>query len=274
LSFLAFDFGIALALGIGFASALAYAFLFTGNFSCSVLLLGVMSLTCSEKAAPFRWPIVAALAFTLPAVFLTIKNGLAGGAIWVCVVCGTALIALIVANSTFSRRIVRSIALCALATATVTALGLFGAANGNIIASSGWNAGQSTLTPEVRDIWMAVRRLTPPDALVFTDQVSEQPTLLGGWNAYAVTGQRQIYLSSFMLSDLRTDRAKLRSVLAINEAVLSGDTKPADVRTRDQYREFFAVISASRQTPVDWEVFYRNNRYNLFQIRPSRNSPP
>ena len=34
---------------------------------------------------------------------------------------------------------------------------------------------------------------------------------------YAVTGQRQIYFSNFMNSELRTDHAKLKSVLAINE---------------------------------------------------------
>ena len=268
ISFLAFDFGIALALSIGFASALAYAFLFNGTFSCSVLLLGVMSLTWSERVARFRWPIIAARAFTLPSVFLAIQDSLASGVVWVCCVCGAIFVVLTVARSALSARIGRPVALCAFATAAVAALGLVGAANGNIIASSGWNAGQPALTPEVRDIWLAVGRLTGPDALIFTDQVSEQPTLLGGWDQYAVTGQRQIYLSSFMNSDLRTDRAKLRSVLAINEAVLTGRRRPADVQTRDQYRDFFAVVSASRQALADWEVVYRNNRYSLFQIRP------
>jgi hypothetical protein len=268
ISFLAFDFGIALALSIGFASALAFAFLFTGNFSCAALLLGVMSLTYSERAARYRWPITAALAFTLPSVFLALKDGLTSGAIWVCCVCGMVIVALAVANSAFSAQILRAVALCAFATAAVAALGLFGAATGNIIASSGWNAGQPAVTPEVRDIWLAARRLTRPDALIFTDQVSEQPTLLGGWNLYAVTGQRQIYLSNFMNSDLRTDLAKLRSALAINEAVLSGQRRPTDVQTRDRYRHFFAVISASRQAPADWDVVYRNSKYNLFQIRP------
>jgi len=268
ISFLAFDFGIALALSIGFASALAYAFLFTGNFSCAVLLLGVMSLTYSERAARFRWPIIAALAFTLPSVFLAIKDGVTSGAVWVCCVGGAIGVALTVANSAFSARIARAVALCAFATAAVAALGLFGAANGRIIASSGWNAGQPALTPEVRDIWLAVRRLTRPDALIFTDQASEQPTLLGGWNQYVVTGQRQVYFSNFMNSDLRTDRAKLRSVLAINEAVLSGQRRPTDVQTRDRHRDFFAVVSASRQTPADWDVIYRNGKYNLLQIRP------
>ena len=54
----------------------------------------------------------------------------------------------------------------------------------------------------------------------------------------------------------------------VNEAVLTGRRRPADVQTRDQYRDFFAVVSASRQALADWEVVYRNNRYSLFQIRP------
>src|SRR4029079_17681826 len=98
------------------------------------------------------------------------------------------------------------------------------------------------------------------DALIFTDQVSEQPTLLGGWNLYAVTGQRQVYFSNFMHNDMRTDGAQISSVLAIKEAVLSGQRRPADVQTRDRYRDFFAVISASRQTPADWDVIYRNGK--------------
>jgi len=228
----------------------------------------VISLTYSERAARYRWPIIAALALTLPSVFLAIKDGVTSGAVWVCCVGGAIGVALTVANSAFSARIVRAVALCAFATAAVAALGLFGAANGHIIASSGWNAGQPALTPEVRDIWLAVRRLTRPDALIFTDQASEQPTLLGGWNQYVVTGQRQVYFSNFMNSDLRTDGAKLRSVLAINEAVLSGQRRPTDVQTRDRYRDFFAVVSASRQTPADWDVIYRNGKYNLLQIRP------
>jgi hypothetical protein len=104
ISFLAFDFGIALALSIGFASALAYAFLFTGNFSCAVLLLGVISLTYSERAARYRWPIIAALALTLPSVFLAIKDGVTSGAVWVCCVGGAIGVALTVANSAFSAR--------------------------------------------------------------------------------------------------------------------------------------------------------------------------
>ena len=49
LTFLAFDFGVALALTLGFASALAYAFLFNANFGCAVILLGLICVAQPEK---------------------------------------------------------------------------------------------------------------------------------------------------------------------------------------------------------------------------------
>ncbi len=266
ISFLAFDFGIALALSIGFASALAYAFLFDGNFSCAVLLLGVISLT--NLPARFRWPIIIALAFALPAVFISNNGDSMNGVIWTCCVGGMVFVALAVAHPAFGMRIIRQVSLWAGAAAAVAALGLIGAANGYIIANSGWNAGQPALTPEVRDIWMAVRRFTKPEALIFTDQVNDQQMLLGGWNQYSVTGQRHIYFSNFMNSELRTDRAKLKSVLAINESVLRGERNPAEVSTRDRYQDFYAVVSGSRPVPSGWDVVYQNQRYNLLRISP------
>src|SRR5260370_10869367 len=112
----------------------------------------------------------------------------------------------------------RTSAAIAVAVLTLTALGLVGVTRGLIIADSGWHLTQSVpLTPELREIWSAVRERTPKDALVFTDQVDKTENILGGWNTYAYTGQRQIYLSSYFTNfELRHDRQKLAEVLAIN----------------------------------------------------------
>src|SRR5271154_2124151 len=99
------------------------------------------------------------------------------------------------------------------------------------------------LTPEVKDIWSAVRHLTPPDALIFTDQVDETINPLGGWNTYAFSGQRQIFLSSYYTAfELRSDEARLRQLLSINDSVLRGTKSPAEVPTRSHYDSMFAVI--------------------------------
>ena len=65
-------------------------------------------------------------------------------------------------------------------------LGLVAVGRGHLIPESGWQAG--VLTPQVRQIWLAVKERTPPDALIFTDQTGIEPTLLGSWNTYAFIG--------------------------------------------------------------------------------------
>jgi len=65
--------------------------------------------------------------------------------------------------------------------------------------------------------------LVSTDALIFTDQIDESIYILGGWNTYAYSGQRQLYLSSYYTSfELRLDRVKLLAVLAGLIGHLSG----------------------------------------------------
>ena len=161
----------------------------------------------------------------------------------------------------------RASAAIALAVVTVGGLGLAGVARGYIVADSGWHIAGSKLTPELKDIWSAVRRLTPPDALIFTDQVDETINVLGGWNTFAFRGQRQIYLSSYYTSfELRTDQTKLRKLLALNESVLIGTKSPVEIPTRSHYDNFFAVISVSRAVPSSWKKIYTNRDYAIFRI--------
>ncbi|OIQ71591.1 hypothetical protein GALL_467910 [mine drainage metagenome] len=125
------------------------------------------------------------------------------------------------------------------------------------------------MPPELKDIWSAVRRLTPDHALIFADQVDETIKVLGGWNTYAFSGQRQIYLSSYYtVFELRNDRTKLRQILSINDAVLRGSKSPTDVPTRSHYDQMFAVVSVSRAVPSGWTKIYSNRNYAIFQIAP------
>jgi len=67
----------------------------------------------------------------------------------------------------------------------VTGLGLVGVGRGSIIADSGWHfVERERLTPELKEVWSAVREQTPKDALIFTDEVDETENTLGGWNTY------------------------------------------------------------------------------------------
>jgi hypothetical protein len=154
-------------------------------------------------------------------------------------------------------------------TLMVTGLGLVGVARGYIIVNSGWDRLGPQLTPELADVWSAVRRLTPQDSLIFTDQVDETINVVGGWNTYAFRGQRQIYLSSYYtVFELRADQAKRRELLAVNEAVLNGTKSPAEVATRSHYGSAFAVVSESRTAPSGWNKVYRNKDYAIFKISP------
>jgi hypothetical protein len=271
LSFLTLDFGVALALTLGFASALAYAFLFNANFGCAVMLLGLICIAQREKIARYRWFVVVALALTLPAPLLDDPAGASSGMVWVVSIGGMVAIALICARPGRDQPIAHCEAVVVLASTMfcIGALGLLGVARGNVIANSGWNSSQQGLSPQARDIWLAVRRLTPAGALIFTDQVSDEPTLLGGWNFYALIGQRQIFLSSFyMTNELRTDATRLRRVLSVNDAVLRGVTKPSEVGTAEKHTRFFAVVSRSRAHPPSWERLYENQLYGLYGIPP------
>jgi hypothetical protein len=74
--------------------------------------------------------------------------------------------------------------------------------------------------------------------------------------------------SYYTVFELRTDQAKLREVLAVNQAVLNGTRRPAEVATRSRYENVFAVISESRAAPAGWKKIYSNRDYAIFKIMP------
>jgi hypothetical protein len=194
--------------------------------------------------------------------------GLASGVVWMVCLGGSVLVAVLTTTrieggpSLFPFRASAAMAATTLAIATLL---LVGTAKGHLIFNSGW----PLLKPELRDIWTKVRELTPSDALIFTDQVDESISLVGGWNTYAFSGQRQLYLSSYYTTfELRTNPPRMREELAINEAVLNGTRKPADVQTQRRYDGMFAVVSVLRTVPPGWTRIYGNANYALFKIAP------
>jgi hypothetical protein len=259
---------VALALTFGLATFLAFAFLFQINFVCVSLLLGLMAFAGPEKLAGSRLLAFAGFALALPAAMLSDPAGISSGIVWAACLGGAVLVAVSSAapiGGVFSLSF-RASAAIAIVTLAVGGFGLAGVSRGHVIANSGWSS-ESPLTPELKDIWSAVRRLTPTDALIFTDQVDETMDLIGGWNTYARSGQRQIYLSSYYTAlDLRNDKARLRQILSINDQVLRGTKSPAEVPTRSRYGSFFAVVSKSRPVPPAWQEVYSNGVYAIFRI--------
>ena len=130
-----------------------------------------------------------------------------------------------------------------------------------------WQEG--VLTPGVRASWRAVRTLVPPDALLFTDQVAADQSLTGGWNTYAMTGERQVFLANWVQSEvLRARPERVPELLRMNEAVLSGRMAPWEVPLSRRYSEAWA-LTAPREAPHErWERRAAGDGWMLWRIGP------
>ncbi len=121
-------------------------------------------------------------------------------------------------------------------------------------------------TPDLRDIWRAVRDDTPPDALIFTDQTGATETRTGGWDDFALLAQRQFYLASWEVTPLRTDPSLRERWLDRNAEVLAGRLRPRTLRLSRSYRAFYAVIGTARAAPSGSEPVYANASYQLVRL--------
>jgi hypothetical protein len=123
------------------------------------------------------------------------------------------------------------------------------------------------LTPEMRDIWLAVRDRTPSDSLIFTDQTDDTEKRLGGWNDYALISRRQFFIVTWMLySPFRYSPDRRARALRQNSDVLLGKLRPSELQLTGTYGTYFAVISADRPPPPGAVLVYRNAAYSLFQL--------
>jgi hypothetical protein len=269
LAWLVADRPVALALSLGLTTFLIFSFLFQINFVCVCIVLGLILIAGSGQSAFVRVLSLLAFGLSLPALILGDPAGSSSGIVWVACLGGAVLSAILSAVGTTAigpSTTFRKPAAVATAALMITGLGLVGVARGSIIADSGWSHGER-LTPALREIWSVVRERTPRDALIFTDEVDEAINVLGGWNTYAYSGQRQLYLSSYFTNfSLRNDMQKVREILAINKSVLDGNRSPNSVPTQSRYSSFYAVVSASRAVPQKWKLIFGNRQYALYDI--------
>jgi hypothetical protein len=257
---------MACSIAIGFLLFLIYPFLFSVCFVCSTVLIGLFAFENPERLRRFKWPILAALMLALPAAVLNDPAGVLSGVAWIMCIGGGTLMALShIAAEPDKQRFTPFVSRysAALGMAAIILIGLIGVGRGQIIVDSGWRRGAPELTPQVRDIWLTVRTLTPKDALIFTDQTGPEPTLLRGWNSYSFFGQRQVFVSSYFNTlDLR----KTPDVFRQNSAVLSGDLAPEQLHLSRHYSSYFAVVSRTSTVPKDWTKIYENTDYALYRL--------
>ncbi len=122
-------------------------------------------------------------------------------------------------------------------------------------------------TPDMRDIWLAVRAHTPRDSLVFTDQTGPTESRVGGWNDFALAAQRQFYVVSWEVTPLRNDTGLRERWLTRNADVISGQLRPRDLALSRAYDGYYAVIATGRTTPPNAALIYANPSYALYRLQ-------
>jgi hypothetical protein len=264
-AFVLADWPTAAAIAFGFLMFLIYPFLFQFDFVCAAIILGLVACDHPERLGKFRILVLGSLLLALPAALLTDPDGVPSGLAWLVCIGGTLWIAL------SDERPLTWVGggRTAAAVALLLCLGLAAAGREYLVLGSGWRQGVPELTPQVRQIWLAVKERTPPDALIFTDQTGIEPTLLGGWNTYAFIGARQIFVSNLYINAAtRLNRQLALDVLRKNDAVLDGSLSPAQLTLRSRYSSYFAVVSRARRVPAGWVKIFENEQFALYRISP------
>ncbi len=259
---------ISLALAVALAAGLIYPWIFRID-AIVALLVAVLLIVRQSQANSLQLILLAvALALAAPA---SLFGDYVGGNLWLVwpiAISGLTLVALASRKPDF-RAYERSPKLLWpwISVTFCFCVTLVFIATGHLAVTNRERVEQAELTPMVRDIWQSVREKTPKNALIFTDQVSEKFSLVGGYNTYAFAGQRQIYLSNIWGTlALTRDVDQRRNILRLNRSILSGQTHPVELADTSKYSTFFAVVDNSRIVPMGWHLVHRNSVYALYRI--------
>ena len=259
---------VAAALTFGVVCFIVFSWALQVTFVCVAILIGLLTASRPRSSTAVRVVALAALVLSLPATLLEDPAGHSSGLMWIICLGGASLAALMPQERGWFTA--RSACATAFAICSIATVAFIGVARGPIIVDSGLHFyARDTLTPDVKRIWSDVRTKTPVDALVFTDQVDDTINLLGGWNSFSFSGQRQVYISSYYNNGvLRNDPDKLHEVLTLNADVLAGRLSPRDIPVRYPHTHYYAVVSAARAPAAAWREIAGNKGYTLYNITP------
>jgi hypothetical protein len=257
------SFTIAAWIGVGLYVILA--FLFNATLMVVMIIAAVLIMECPERLAPSKSWLVPAVTLLIPTSLLLDHHSVA--AAWVLTVPYILATSLLVGSPPSSRSAVSWSWHAATGLAVGTVVVYLAAAVGIIPSRAGpANQTSETLTPDMRDIWFAVRDRTPANSLIFTDQTGSGGQR--GWNDYPLISARQFYIVSWVLSPVfRYNPAMQFERLQENAAVLSGTLHPDQLHLSRTYASYFAVISNKREAPPDAEMVYANAQYSLYDLK-------
>jgi hypothetical protein len=127
-----------------------------------------------------------------------------------------------------------------------------------------------TLTTDDREVWQAVSRAVPKDALVFTSMTGESRDAAHGWNYYPGIAGRQLYIGGWLDGPLAVEPKALMKRLALNGRVLSGSAPPGSVAGAEGFNAYYAVVRRREHVPASFRRVYTNDRFALYRIRKAR----
>ncbi|MDY0884057.1 hypothetical protein ACFPL7_13665 [Dongia soli] len=266
------DYPTAIAVAVAMALFFFYPFLFNGTASSALALVAFALLTGQiGRGQPDRAPDYL---FILASLLTLFGQAYRDPGKWEFVLLWTVLFggALIIALSPFTADAHRPatqtrkgrLGRCwryALPIAVIVTV--FAHADGDLKFVGKW---RNVVPPKLYDLWRKVAELTPPNALIFTDQTGDQPSRFEGWNDLSATADRQFYISSWSVSPLRSDPAARQHRLELNDAVISGRLRPNALTLHGSYEGYFLALRAERQPPETAISIYNNGEYAIYRL--------
>lgn len=263
---------LAAALGLALLLGIVVNTFMIINFVIAVVAAALLMGSARPAYERERRIALIAIAMCVPAILFTDPAGLETGVPWVwAVALGGAAVSACLARSTTGGRPAAMLTYASAAASAAALLALAAFAAGAYRPLPVTHSTPGPITTEVADIWRAVRERTPSDALIFTDQTSAEPTMLGGWNTFSANGGRQVFLSNYyQSSELRNDPAARDAKLDLNRRVLTGALSPDQLSLSRQYSSYFAVMSNVVPAP-QFRLIAKNAAWSLYEIKTGVN---
>ncbi|MHB8643731.1 MAG: hypothetical protein ACYDA3_12700 [Gaiellaceae bacterium] len=120
---------------------------------------------------------------------------------------------------------------------------------------------RTNLTPEDYAAWRAVATTVPRDGLVFV-RIDPYDIL----SYYPAVAERQLYIGGAKYGLALLDPRELKRREAINDAVLRGRRRPANVTGASRFHSFYALVPDGEQVPTNFARVYANSTWSLYRI--------